>query len=452
LTVLKTFLLSHIQKIATVINISKIMVQKRNSALIFIFITMLIDVIGFGIVIPIFPKLLTGLIHGTLSDAATIGGWLMFSYAIVQFFFAPIIGGLSDKYGRRPVILASLFGFGIDYILLGFAPTITWLFIGRIIAGITGASFTAAGAYIADVSEPEKRAQNFGLIGAAFGLGFIIGPALGGALAELGKWLIISFPDFHFLGYDIKFWGMRLPFFVSALLTLINWLYGFFILPESLKPENRRNFDWKRANPVGTLINLARYPIILRLIIPLFLILVAGFSTQSVWSYYTMYRFGWSEGWVAASLVFVGLMAAIVQGLLTRILIPKLGINKSIYYGLIISAIGYALFALAYEGWMMFVVTAISALGGISMPALQGIMSNEVPANEQGELRGAITSITSITAFTGPPLMTWLFSYFTNENNPIHLPGAPYWLGAVLVFISIIVIYQILSKEKTKVI
>lgn len=404
------------------------MFQKLNSALVFIFITMLIDVIGIGIIIPGLPDLLKNLTGGTLSDAAEEGGILMSSYAIMQFFFSPIIGGLSDKYGRRPVILASLFGFGIDYLITGFATNITWLFVGRIFAGIFGASFSTAGAYIADVSEPEKRAQNFGLIGAAFGLGFILGPAIGSVVSNYGE---------------------RVPFFVAAGLALINFVYGYFALPESLKPENRREFDWKRANPLGTLKQMLKYKSVVQLLIPFTIIMIASFATQSTWAYFTREQLGWETDMVGYSLVMVGIMAAIVQGGLTRKLIPALGLQRSIYFGLILWVIGYILYAVATESWMMFAFTVVASLGGIATPAIQGIMSNAVPPNEQGELRGGITSVVSITSIFGPLLMSYSFAYFTSDNAPIRLPGAPFWLGAILILISLIMIYYTLSKEKT---
>lgn len=392
------------------------MSQKRqNSALTFIFITMLIDVTGLGIIIPVLPKLIMELSGESLSSAARYGGWMIFAYASMQFIFSPILGGLSDQYGRRPVLLFSLLGFGIDYIVLGFAPTLAWLFVGRLIAGITGASFTTAGAYIADVSPPEKRAQNFGLIGAAFGLGFIMGPVLGGFLGE---------------------YGARVPFFVSAGLTLINWLYGYFVLPESLLPENRRPFEWSRSNPINSLLNLRRYPIVLGLVFPNVLIMIAGFATQSTWTFYCMDKFGWTEKMVGLSLGFVGVMAALVQGGLTRAIIPKLGNYRSISVGLVLYGIGFVLYALADQGWMMFAVTALASLGGIAMPALQGVMSNQVPMNEQGELRGALTSVMSLTSVVGPLIMTQLFGYFTSSAAPIQLPAAPFWLAAVLIFSS----------------
>ena len=344
----------------------------------------------------------------------------------MQFIFSPILGGLSDQYGRRPVLLASLFGFGIDYIFLGFAPSIGWLFVGRLIAGVLGASFTTAGAYIADVSPPEKRAQNFGLIGAAFGLGFIIGPMLGGLLGQ---------------------YGARVPFFVSAGLALLNWLYGYFVLPESLLPENRRPFDWKRANPVGSLRHLKKYPIIFGLVIPLVLIYIAGYATQSTWTYFTMEKFGWDEKWVGYSLAFVGVMAALVQGGLTRTIIPRLGNTKSIYWGLSAYGISFFMYAFANQGWMLFAITILAALGGIATPALQAIMSNEVPANEQGELRGALTSLMSLTAVVGPVMMTSLFAYFTTSAAPVVFPGAPFAMGGVLTLLSLVLVKQILSRK-----
>lgn len=381
------------------------MMSKRSPALGFIFITLLIDVTGFGIIIPVIPALLKELIDGDLSQAAVYGGWLLFAYAIVQFFFSPVIGNLSDQYGRRPILLFSLLGFGIDYLLTAFAPTIGWLFLGRILAGITGASMTTATAYIADVSPPEKRAQNFGLVGAAFGLGFIIGPVIGGLLGQFGP---------------------RAPFIAAAILAFINCLYGYFILPESLAPENRRKFEWKRANPIGSLVQIRKYPVIVGLVASMVLLYIAAHATQSTWSYFTMERFGWNEAWVGASLGAVGIMVAIVQGGLIRIINPWLGQKRSVYVGLILYAVGFFLFAFATKGWMMFAFLVPYCLGGIAGPALQGIISGQVPANEQGELQGTLTSLISLTSIIGPPLMTNLFAYYTGENAPFYFPGAAF--------------------------
>ncbi len=403
------------------------MLKSRTPAIVFIFITMLIDVIGFGLIIPVLPKLLEQMTGGDLSTAARWGGILMFTYAGMQFLFSPIIGGLSDQFGRRPVILASLFAFAIDFVIQGFAPNIWWFFLGRVLGGITGASFTSGMAYIADVSPIEKRAQNFGIVGAAFGLGFIIGPLIGG---------VVSF-----------YFGIRAPFFAAAGLAAVNWLYGYFILPESLKPENRRPFDWKRANPIGSLLRLRKYPVILSLVASLIFIYIAGHANQSTWTYITMKKFGWDERWVGYSLAFVGLMAAIVQGGLTRILIPKLGQRTSVFIGLGLYTIGFILFALANQGWMMFLFTVPFALGGIAGPSLQAIISGQVPANEQGELQGALTSLMSLTSIIGPLLMTNLFAHFTDPASSIQFPGAPFLMGAALSLISMLLAMRSLFKH-----
>jgi DHA1 family tetracycline resistance protein-like MFS transporter len=333
----------------------------------------------------------------------------------MQFLFSPMIGNLSDKYGRRPVLLCSLLGFGIDYLFLAFAPSIGWLFLGRAIAGITGASFTTASAYIADVSTPEKRAQNFGMIGVAFGLGFIIGPAIGGILGKM----------------DVQY-----PFFAAAGLAFLNAIYGFFILPESLDDAHRRPFDLKRANPLGSLLQLKKYPSVMGLALSLFLVYFAGQAVQNVWTYFTFEKFKWGEDTVGYSLAFIGLMIALVQGGLMRIILPKLGMERCIWVGLLLYSVGLILFAMATQGWMMFAFMVPYALGGIAGPALQGIMTNQVPANEQGELQGGLTSLMSLSAIFGPWVMTALFYYFTNDKRPFFLPGAPFILGAILMLIS----------------
>jgi len=399
----------------------------RKPALGFIFVTLLIDITGWGIIIPVVPGLIMEVSGGTVSDASNHGGWLIAAYAIMQFICAPIMGALSDRYGRRPVLLASLFGFGVDYIFTAFAPTLSWLFVGRIIAGMMGASFTTAGAYIADISPPEKRAQNFGIIGVAFGLGFIIGPVIGGLLGGL---------------------GVRIPFLVTAGLTLLNWLYGYFILPESLAPENRRNFEWKRANPFGTLKSLFRYRVIGGLFLSLAFLYIAAHAIQSNWSYYTIEKFKWNETMIGISLGVVGVMYAIVQGWLIRIVIPKFGPQRSVYMGLALYAAGFLLYALATEGWMMYAFTIVYCLGGIAGPALQGIMSNAIPPTEQGELQGGFTSLMSVTSIIGPLLMnSVLFSYFTGPETPIYLPGAPMLLGAVLTIASAILARRSLKRN-----
>lgn len=401
--------------------------QNRKAAIGFIFITLLIDVTGLGLIIPVMPKLIEDLLQTSdISKASQYGGWLTFAYAFVQFLFAPVLGNLSDKYGRRPVLLLSLLGFGIDYLFLSFAPSIGWLFIGRIIAGITGASFTTASAYIADISTPENRAQNFGMIGAAFGLGFILGPMIGGLLGELGA---------------------RVPFFVAAGLALLNCAYGYFVLPESLLKENRRNFEWRRANPVGSLLQLKKYPAVAGLIISMILIYIAGHAVQSNWSFFNIERFGWSPKMIGISLGIVGLLVGGVQGGLVRVINPRIGNEKSVYMGLGLYALGLLLFAFATEGWMMFVFLIPYCLGGIAGPALQSIISGHVPPNEQGELQGALTSLMSATSIIGPPLMTNLFAYFTHKEAPVYFPGAAFFLGALLMMASTYYAYKALHKK-----
>jgi DHA1 family tetracycline resistance protein-like MFS transporter len=391
--------------------------KPNNKALTFIFITVLIDVIGLGIIIPVLPKLIEELIGGNLSEASRYNAWLAVAYGIMQFVFSPILGGLSDRFGRRPILLISLMGLGLDYIFMALAPTIAWLFVGRVIAGLCGASFSTASAYIADISTPEKRAQNFGLIGAAFGVGFIIGPAIGGICGE---------------------WGSRVPFFVAATFSLLNFIYGYFVLPESLSESNRRKFDWKRANPIGSLFNLKRYPVISGLVITFLLLSMAGKSVESTWTFYTMLKFGWTSTWVGISLSVVGILVAIVQGGLIRVIIPKLGQKLSVYVGLGLCVAGLILFAFATKGWMMMAFLVPYCLGGIAGPALQGIMSSQVPLNEQGELQGALTSLMSLTTILGPLVMNNLFYYFTKENTPYYFPGAAFIAGAILLFLGIL--------------
>ncbi|WP_298118420.1 TCR/Tet family MFS transporter [Flavobacterium sp.] len=400
--------------------------NKKSAAIGFIFITMLIDITGWGIIIPVIPKLIKELIHGDISEAAKIGGWLTFAYAITQFVFAPLVGNLSDKFGRRPIILISLFAFSMDYLLLAFAPTITWIFIGRIIAGITGASITTASAYIADVSTPENRAKNFGMIGAAFGLGFIIGPVIGGLLGQFGS---------------------RVPFYAAAVLCLLNFLYGYFILPESLSKENRREFSLKRANPIGAFLNLKMYPQLIGLVISIFLLYTASHAVHSNWSYFTIYKFNWDEKMVGISLGAIGLLVGIVQGGLIRVINPKLGNEKSIYVGMALYTIGMFLFATATQSWMMFAFLIPYCLGGIAGPAMQAVISSQVPANEQGEIQGTLSSLMSASAIVGPPMMSTVFYYFTHKTAPFQFAGAPFVLGGFLMLLSTIIAYFSFRKK-----
>jgi MFS transporter, DHA1 family, tetracycline resistance protein len=402
------------------------MASNKKAALSFIFVTLLIDVTGFGLIIPVVPDFIKELNGGSTSDASRIGGWLMSTYAAIQFLFAPIIGNLSDKYGRRPVLLISLFGFGIDYIIAALSPNLIWLFVARAISGITGASFTTASAYIADVSLPEDRTKNFGIIGAAFGVGFFVGPVIGGLLGDI---------------------NIRLPFYVAAALCLLNCLYGYFILPESLSKDLRRPFEWKRANPIGSLLQLRKYTSIRGLFIALILIYIASHAVQSNWTYFAIEKFQWSNGMIGFSLALVGLLVGAVQGGLVRIVNPKIGNEKSIYIGLALYALGMLLFGLASSSWMMFVFLVPYCLGGIAGPALQATISGNVPPNEQGEIQGTLTSLMSVTTIFGPAIMTNLFAYFTSKAAPIYFPGASFILGALLMLISAIIAFRTLHPR-----
>ncbi len=399
----------------------------RKPALTFIFITLVLDILGIGLIVPILPKLIEEFKGGDVETAAYTVGLLAALYSLMQFLFAPLIGSLSDRFGRRPVILASLLGSGLDYFLLAFAPSLSWFVVGRIIAGITGANFSAATAYIADVSPPEKRAANFGLVGAAFGLGFIIGPALGGLLG-------------HF--------GLRIPFLAAGGLALVNWLYGMFVLPESLKPENRRAFDFGRSSPVGSLLALREHPMVLALSGTYFLMSVAHQVLPATWVLYTGFRYGWNPLQTGLSLALVGLMAAIVQGGLTRAIVPRLGEKKATILGLSISAASFVLYGLATDGWMVYAIIVITCLGGIANPAIQGLVSRNVGANEQGGVQGSLASLTGVAGILGPPLATGLFGFFISAKAPAVVPGAAFFCSALLVFAGILLAVRSFRLDK----
>lgn len=384
----------------------------HRHALAFIFVTVLVDVIGFGIVIPVLPKLIMSLGGVGLGDAARLGGYLMFAYSVMQFVFGPVLGGLSDRFGRRPILLGSLAAFGLDYTVMGFAPTLAWLFAGRIVAGIAGASFNSAYAYIADITPPERRTASFGLLGFAFGVGFIVGPAIGGLIAV---------------------YGTRAPFFAAAGLALANVAYGYFLVPESLQKADRRPFDWKRANVWGSLMRLrALKPAVLILAGATFLWSFAQMSLQSTWNYFTFARFGWSVRQVGWSLAAVGVSAIVAQGVLTRLLVPRFGERRLVAWGTASAVAGYLIYAAATHGWMMYAGIAVATLGGVVYPSLQSLMSAQVGRDAQGELQGAVSSLVSLSTIAGPLVMTQAFAYFSSPAAPIRLPGAAFVLAAVL--------------------
>ncbi|MGH9870317.1 MAG: TCR/Tet family MFS transporter [Candidatus Polarisedimenticolia bacterium] len=380
-------------------------------AILFVAVTVLLDVISFGLILPVLPALLVDLTGESVSHAAIKGGWLAFIYAVMQFLCAPVLGNLSDRYGRRPVLLFAVGALGIDFLVMGFAPSYAWLFVGRLISGVAGASFTPAYAFVADVSPPEKRAQNFGLISACFGVGFILGPALGGLLGGFGP---------------------RTPFFVAAGLSLANFAYGYFVLPESLPPDKRRGFDLKRANPLGTLLQLRRLPVVLGLLGALFLWMLGHQVMPSTWAFYTKFRFAWPDATIGASLALAGAVMAFSQMVLMRHLVPRLGERRAALLGIAVAAVGYLGYGTATSGWMMFAWLPTWMFGALVMPTTNAFMSHRVAPDAQGELQGAVASLFSLSSIIGPPLMTQLFGRFSAPDAPIHLPGAAFFAASIL--------------------
>lgn len=402
--------------------------NKGRGALGFIFVTVLIDTMGLGIIIPILPSLLEQLGHVGVSMASQYSGYLTFTYATMQFICAPILGNLSDRYGRRPVLLISLLGFGIDYLFMGFAPSIFWLFIGRFIAGVAGASTTTATAYISDVSSGDKRAANFGLIGAATGLGFILGIGLGGFLGGV---------------------FIRLPFFVAGGLAFINAIYGYFVLPESLDLKNRRRFQFKRANPIGSLFRLRHYSTAVSTLITAYTIVYIGQkAVESVLPFYVVEKFKWNETSIGALGIFLGLLIVGVQGGLVRWTIPKFGLRKNILAGIAFYGIGLVLISFNNTPWLMYIVMIPYCIGGIGGTAMQGFISEHVSASEQGELQGALTSLVSLTTIIGPLMMTSVFHHFTSKESLVYFPGAPFLLGAVMMAISVLLTIRSFKKKE----
>lgn len=391
--------------------------RARRASLAFILITVFLDVLGIGLVIPVFPELVTQMAGGDVSDGSRTYGLFIAAYAAMQFLFAPLLGALSDRFGRRPVLLVSLFGAGLDYLLLAVAPNLAWLFVARLIAGVTAANITVANAYIADVTAPEDRARNFGLLGAMFGLGFVIAPAVGGVLGDI---------------------GLRVPFYAAAAVVLANWLYGFFVLPESLTPDKRRPFEWGRADPLRAVLALRRFTGVIDLAGVLFAANLANVALQSVWVLYTGYRFGWGPLANGLSLTVVGVLSVVMQAVVLRPVLARLGEWRTLGLGLAAGAVSLALYGLASEPWMLIATMGLGAFGGLAGPAAQGLVSRAVSDREQGSAQGAIASLGSLTAIVSPLAATFVFSFATRADAGWTLPGAPLFMGAALFAVALL--------------
>ena len=389
--------------------------MRPQLAFAFIFVTVLLDSVGFGIIMPVVPQLIMDVSESSLTDAARISGALMFAFAGMQFVTSPIMGNLSDRFGRRPVLLCSLLAMGCNYLLMGWAPTLLWLFVGRLIGGVSASTYGTANAYVADTFPAKKRAQYFALLGAGFGTGFIIGPAVGGYLGEFGP---------------------RTPFYAAAGLTFVNVIYGFFVLPESLKA-------------VGAFSQLWQYPEVIALVVIYFFYMLGHFALPSIWAFFTIEKFGWSPRDIGLSLSVVGIAMIFVQGFLIRQVLPLWGPNKTAIVGLIATALSFFGYAFVPYAWMIYPVIVIGALQGFVVPSLQSIMSARIPANAQGELQGALGSMSGLVAILSPPFMTQLFAYFSSDGSVIHFPGAPFFAAALLTLFALALLLRSVGTHRT---
>ena len=400
--------------------------MRPQLAFAFIFVTVLLDSVGFGIIMPVVPQLIMDISGDTLTHAARTSGLLMFAFALMQFIAAPVLGNLSDRFGRRPVLLCSLLAMGCNYLLMGWAPTLLWLFVGRIIGGISASTYGIANAYVADTFPPEKRAQYFALLGAGFGTGFIIGPALGGFLGE---------------------YGARTPFYAAAVLTFINVIYGLLVLPESLKSGNRRAFDLARANPLGAFRQLWHYPVVIALLSVYLFYMLGHLALPSIWAFFTIEKFGWSPRDIGVSLSAVGVAMIFVQAYLIRLVLPMWGPVRTAVVGLIATLLSFFGYAFVPVAWMMYPIIIVGSLQGFVVPSLQSIMSGHIPANAQGELQGAIGSMSGLVAILSPPFMTQLFSWFSSDQAPVHFPGAPFFAAALFTLLALVLLLRTVAGE-----
>jgi len=393
--------------------------------LTFIMVTMVLDAMGIGLIMPVMPDLIREVQGVSLSDAAVWGGILVSVFAITQFLFSPTLGNLSDRFGRRPVLLISMAMMAVDYVIMALAGTIWWLLIGRLLGGVTSATHATASAFVADISDPEKRAQNFGLISAAFGVGFVIGPAIGGLLGGLDP---------------------RAPFIAAAILAAINFALGYFVLPESLPPEKRRPFLWRRANPLGGLLQIGKLPGLKWMLVAMFFYSVSGYVYPAIWAYYTQEAFGWDARLVGMSLAVYGTGMIVVQGGLIRIVMPWLGEARAVIYGLIIDVLALLAFGFASQGWMIWALTPFAALGSIATPAITALMSRRASADQQGELQGVLGSINAMSMILSPLIMTQTFFWFTRPDTGLYLPGAPFLLSMVLMAAALAIFLMVLRR------
>ncbi|MFT2011271.1 TCR/Tet family MFS transporter [Pontibacter sp. 13R65] len=404
------------------------MFRKGNASQGYVLVTLFLDILCLGLVLPVLPGLLSTVTGCSLSEASVYGGWLMFTFSAAQFLLAPALGKLSDRYGRRAILLLSLLGIAIDYLFMSFSSGIGWLFAGRLLAGSTSTTLYMANAYTADITQPDNRARRFGFIGAAFGLGFTIGPVLGGELSQF---------------------GLRFPFYAALAITALNMAYTWYFLPESLPKNKQSAFAWKQANPIGTLLHLRRYPLVAGLCCSLFCTYIAVHVFHNVWAYFTSLKFNWGETSIGYSFGLLGILIALVQGFVTGLVVPKLGVKRTAFVGILLYSFGYFLLALASESWMMFAFLVPYALGGVSEPAIQSIISGEVPETEQGELQGGIASLASVTAIVGGPFMSHIFAYFTSDSAPLYFPEAPFLVATALTLTSLFIVLRVLASYTT---
>ena len=384
--------------------------------LYFILVTVVLDAMGIGLIMPVMPDLIREVQHVALSDAAVWGGVMAATFAVMQFVFSPILGGLSDRFGRRPVLLISMGALALDYVIMALAGSIWWLLAGRVLGGITSATHSTANAYMADITRPDDRAARFGLLSAAFGVGFVLGPMLGGLLA----------------GFDT-----RAPFWVAAGLAAANFTLGLIVLPESLPVEKRRGFDWRRANPLGGLMQIGQLPGLGWMLLMLFFYSVSGYVYPAVWAYYTQAAFGWDSSLVGLSLTLYGLSMVVVQAGLVGPVMAWLGEVRVILWALVLDLAVLAAFALAGQGWMVWVLTPIAALGSIATPAIAGYMSRRAGDDQQGELQGVMASVNALSIIVAPLAMTQVFFWFTREGAAVQFPGAPFVLALVLMVVAL---------------